>query len=114
MDFVVVGENHVWVCDTLSDEYNKLVVDIDGKYKKNHKNEKLFRLDVLNKYAIAIGFNMDSVVRGKGSAIFMHVQRHPNHRKAGCISMPERKIIDLIKWLDPQKHPSVYISKRIN
>lgn len=114
MNFVVVGKNHVWVCDSLSDEYNKLIIDTHGKYKNNQKNEKLFRLDVLNKYAIAVGYNMDPVVRGKGSAIFMHVQRHPNHKTAGCISMPERKIIDLIKWLDPQKQPHVYISKRID
>ena len=41
MNFVVVGKNHVWVCDSLSEKYNKLVVDTDGKYKNNQKNEKL-------------------------------------------------------------------------
>ena len=75
---------------------------------------KLLRLDVLNKYAIAIGYNMEPIVPGKGSAIFMHVQRHSNHKTAGCISMPEQKIKDLIKWLDPQKDPYIYISKRID
>lgn len=114
MNFVVVGKNHVWVCDSLSEEYNKLIVDVDGKYKNNQKNEKLFRPDVLNKYAIAIGYNMNPIVRGKGSAIFMHVQRYTNHKTAGCISMPEQKIADLIKWLDPHKFPYIYISKRID
>lgn len=114
MDFVVVGKNHVWVCDSLSEEYNKLLVDTEGKYKNNQKNEKLFRPDVLNKYAIAVGYNMNPIVKGKGSAIFMHVQRYTNHKTAGCISMPEQKITDLIKWLNPQKVPYIYISKRID
>ena len=113
MDFVVVGKNHVWVCDTLSDNYNKLVVDTEGKYKDNLKNEKLLRPDVLNKYAIAIGYNMSPIVKGKGSAIFMHVERSTNHKTAGCISMREKNIVDLIEWLDPQKTPYIYICKQI-
>lgn len=113
MDFVVVGKNHVWVCDTISDDYNKMVVDTDGRYKNNIKNEKLLRPDVLNKYAIAIGYNMSPIIKGKGSAVFMHVERSTNHKTAGCISMPEKKIIDLIKWLDPQMNPCIYISKQL-
>lgn len=114
MDFVVVGKDHVWVCDTLSADYNKLVMDKDGKYRNNLKNEKLLRPDVLNKYAISIGYNMSPIIKGKGSAIFMHVERSANHKTAGCISMPEKNIVDLIKWLDPQKNPYIYISKQCN
>lgn len=101
------------VCDTISDDYNKMVVDTDGRYKNNIKNEKLLRPDVLNKYAIAIGYNMSPIIKGKGSAVFMHVERSTNHKTAGCISMPEKKIIDLIKWLDPQMNPCIYISKQL-
>lgn len=111
MKFIEVGRNHVWVCDTSSSEYNRLIVDKEGMYTSNQKNEKLYRSDILNKYAIAIGYNMSPVEKGKGSAIFMHVERYPNHKTAGCISMPESKIKELIKWLDPQKNPCIYISK---
>ena len=114
MDFVVVSKNHVWVCDTASVDYNKLVIDKEGKYKNNLKNEKLFRPDILNKYAIAIGYNMSPIVKGKGSAIFMHVERSTNHKTAGCISMPENNIKDLIKWLDPQRKPYVFICKQLD
>lgn len=113
MKFIEVGKNHVWVCDTSSSEYNRLIVDKDGMYTSNKKNEKLYRSDILNKYAIAIGYNMFPVEKGKGSAIFMHVERSPNHKTAGCISMHESKIKELIKWLNPQKNPSIYISKRL-
>ena len=113
MDFIVVGPNHVWVCDSTSEQYNKLVVDTDGKYKNNIKNERLLRPDILNKYAITIGYNTMPIVKGKGSAIFMHVERSINHKTAGCISMPQKNIIDLIKWLNPQMNPCIYISKQI-
>jgi len=113
MDFVEVGKDHVWVCDPSSPDYNKLVVDTDGKYKNNQKNEKLLRPDALNKYAIAIGYNTSPIVKGKGSAIFLHVERSTNHKTAGCISMPEKDIKALIEWLDPKMNPYIYISKQI-
>lgn len=113
MEFIEVGKNHVWVCDTSSYNYNKLVVDEDGTYKSNSKNEKLHRPDPLNKYAIVIGYNMFPIEKGKGSAIFMHVERFTYHRTAGCISMPEKKIKDLIKWMNPEKNPYIYISKQM-
>lgn len=113
MDFIVVGKKHVWVCDTLSDQYNKMLVDSEGKYKDDLKNEKLYRPDILNKYAITIGYNMSPIIKGNGSAIFMHVERSANHKTAGCISMPEKEIKDLIKWLNPDMNPCIYISKRI-
>lgn len=112
MKFVEFGENHVWVCNPESDKYNTLLVDSTGEYKKDKKNEVLSKLEELNEYGIVIDYNTHPVKRGKGSAIFMHVERFPDHRTAGCISMPRENIINIIKWLNPNKCPYVYIRKK--
>ncbi len=111
MEFLVINQRHVWVCDKSDKKYNEIVEDNDGTYLNNRINERLRRLDNLNKYAIVIGYNMSPVIKGKGSAIFIHVERHVNHRTAGCISMPEDSIVSLIKWLNPALSPHIYISK---
>lgn len=110
MDFLVVNRYHIWVCDPQDKRYNKLFEDINGEYNHCRNIERLKRNDHLNKYAIVIDYNK-LATPGKGSAIFIHVERYKNHGTAGCISMSEGDIIDIIKWLDPQKHPHICISK---
>lgn len=114
LTFVELTKEHVWVCDTSSAAYNTMIVDRDGKYLNNKLNERLFRNDELNRYAIVIDYNTNPIVKGKGSAIFIHVERFENHRTAGCISMPKEKVIQLIQWLDDSKHPHIYISKQVD
>ena len=111
MDFVVVNSNHIWVCDTASEQYNKMIEDVNGIYKSNPKNERLRRPDQLYKYTIVIDYNQNPTIKGKGSAIYMHVARTANHRTAGCISFSEEKVKALIQWLDPEMNPHIYISE---
>ena len=113
LDFIEIGKNHIWISDTTSNEYNTIVNDIDGKYSSNTVNEKLFRNDDLYDYAIVIDYNVNPIVKGKGSAIFMHIQRNENHRTAGCISLSREDIVQLIEWLDPAKHPHIYLCKQM-
>ena len=112
LEFMEVGPKHVWVSDVASPEYNKIVVDEDGSYT-NNKNEKLFRSDHLYDYAIVIDYNMEARVHGKGSAIFIHIEREENHGTAGCVSMSREEIVRLIEWLDGSKHPHIYLTKKL-
>ena len=113
LDFMEIGKNHIWVSDTSSSDYNKIVIDKTGKYTNNKVNEKLFRNDDLYDYSIVIDYNTNPIVPGKGSAIFMHIQRSENHRTAGCISMPKENIVKLIEWLDSAKQPHIYLCKQL-
>ena len=113
MPFLEVSKNHVWVSDTLSPDYNKIVVDHDGKYQSNRVNERLRRNDFLYKYAIIVDYNMQPIVKGKGGAIFIHIERQKDSHTAGCISMPEADLVKIIRWLSPENNPHIYISKLI-
>lgn len=109
-NFIEIGPKHVWVSDTKSSAYNTIVVDEDGKYM-NNKNEQLFNMDHLYDYAIVIDYNMEARIPGKGSAIFIHIEREENHSTAGCIAMSREEIIKLIEWLDSSKNPHIYLTK---
>lgn len=114
MEFRILNKTHVWVCDTLNPNYNQWIEDTSGQYWNNPNYEHLLSIYPQYKYAIVVGYNIDPIIKGKGSAIFMHVQPETNRRTIGCISMPEKTIIHLIEWLDPAKNPHIYISQRID
>lgn len=113
MEFRELNEYHVWVSDTSSKKYNQWVEDKENKYK-SEEAERLWDIQPQYKYTIVIDYNTNPIVKGKGSAIFMHVQKKNVYGTAGCISMTENDIKSLIEWLDPARHPYIYIAKQIN
>lgn len=113
MEFRELNRNHVWVSDTLSKDYNLWIEDQGGVYRGNPHCERLLSIMPQYKYAIVIDFNSNPIVKGKGSAIFIHVQPETNRATAGCISIPETEIVKLVQWLDPSLAPHIYVSKTI-
>lgn len=96
----------LWVDDPQSPDYNRWVAR--GTTRAS-SFEELLRPDSLYRYAIAVDYNDDPVVRGMGSAIFIHVERAPGAGTAGCVSMPEGELVRLLQWLDPEERPQVVI-----
>ena len=52
------------------------------------------------KYAMAIGFNMNPVVLGRGSAIFLHCKSRDHWYTAGCVSVVEADMLYLMRNVD--------------
>ena len=57
------------------------------------------------KYAMNIGFNIDPVVYGRGSAIFLHCKSHNRWWTSGCVSVVEEDMIKLFQ----KCHNGVYM-----
>jgi len=92
-----------WVDDPDAETYNQWV---RGK-PRAASYEKMKRDDNLYKYGIVIEYNRNPIVRGKGSAIFLHVWRSEGKPTLGCVAMPEDKILKILGWLDPNKKPLI-------
>ena len=60
-------------------------------------------------YAAVITYNARRVP-GLGSAIFLHVGT--GTATAGCISLPRRELLKVLRWLKPRDHPRISISAR--
>ncbi len=91
-----------WVDDANSEDYNKWV---KGEPQATSW-EKMKRDDDQYKYGVVIEYNMHPIVRGKGSAIFLHVWNHGDST-LGCVSMSEEMILKILGWLDPAKKPLI-------
>lgn len=63
------------------------------------------------KYGIVIEYNMNPIIKGKGSAIFLHNWNYPDEPTSGCIAMPEARLLKIIRWLQVEKNPSIFIEE---
>ena len=90
-----------WVNDPRSDDYNQMVqtTDIlDGAEDMNAIEDY--------KYGFVINYNVDPVLKGKGSAIFFHCKEEDTH---GCVAAPEENVLKYLNKLDAEKAPFILI-----
>ena len=69
-------------------------------------SEALWRIAPQYRYFVVIEYNAKPVVPGRGSAIFLHVAVGST---AGCISLPEGRLVLLLRWLRPAAAPLIRI-----
>jgi L,D-peptidoglycan transpeptidase YkuD (ErfK/YbiS/YcfS/YnhG family) len=59
-------------------------------------------------YLAVIQFNMNPIVPGRGSGIFLHVQTgSPTN---GCVSLPRAQLVRVLRWLSPTASPRISIN----
>ncbi len=97
-----VTEDDYWNGDGSSDSYNQLVQGSKMPADWNpNSSEHLIEYQVCYKYCAMINFNVDPVVPGKGSCIFLHCDEPgtTNPTTAGCVSIPldmmERTLVQM-------------------
>ncbi len=87
--------NDGWCDDPESVMYNKLVkIPFDGSH------ENLWRSDNLYNYIIVLDFNIRPAIKGKGSAIFLHVASNDFKPTEGCIAVSEKHLQQILVLLD--------------
>jgi len=94
-----------WVDDPQSMQYNTWVRGTPAA----RSFERLKRLDNLYQYGIVIRYNMQPVIPGAGSAIFMHVWRRYNSPTSGCVALNQRNLRKILRWLDQQYKPVIIL-----
>ena len=97
-------EDDIWVDDVNADDYNRW-----GKKQETlaASFEMMKRDDDQYKYGIVIEYNTDPVIKGNGSAIFLHIWKCPGLPTAGCVAVSEENILKILDWLDPASSPLI-------
>ena len=91
-----IRPNDAWCENPSSRHYNRAV-----RLEADQEGDRLTRADHLYDLLVVIGFNDDPVVRGKGSAIFLHVAR-PNYGPTeGCVAIAMTDWHELLPRLAP-------------
>ena len=102
MPYRQATDDDFWVDDVNSEDYNKWVKGEPGAVSR----ENMKRDDGEYKYGVVIEYNTNPIVKGNGSAIFLHVWKSEKPT-SGCVSMSEEMVLRILGWLDPDKKPLV-------
>ena len=94
----------LWVDDPQADDYNRWVKKQETRASSY---EIMKRNDNLYKYGVIIEYNTDPVIKGNGSAIFLHIWKCDGIPTAGCVAVSEEDIIKILGWLDPVASPLI-------
>jgi L,D-peptidoglycan transpeptidase YkuD (ErfK/YbiS/YcfS/YnhG family) len=104
MPYRQAGEDDLWVDDADSPQYNSWV----RRSELAAKSYEVMRLpDSRYRHGIVIGYNRNPIVKGKGSAIFVHVVAADGRATAGCVALDEGELVAIIGWLDPARRPMI-------
>lgn len=60
-------------------------------------------------YGTVVNYNMNPIVAGEGSAIFIHLWRSPSSPTAGCIALGKKDLLRMLHWLDKSQHPYILV-----
>ena len=102
MAYRPIGDDDIWVDDPVSRRIQQ--VDAEGE-TDGVSFEAMRRQDHLYKYGIVIGYNRDPVVKGYGSAIFLHIWKACDVPTSGCVALAEGDLLEILGWLDPSRTP---------
>ncbi|MGI9241464.1 MAG: L,D-transpeptidase family protein [Verrucomicrobiales bacterium] len=103
--FRTVTKWDAWVDDPTLPEYNRHIVVDPRRVPKWFEKQKMRHGDFAYRWLIEVRHNSDPPKPGDGSAIFFHTRRGPDRKTAGCTTMSSGDLIEIMRWLDPKKHP---------
>jgi L,D-peptidoglycan transpeptidase YkuD (ErfK/YbiS/YcfS/YnhG family) len=101
----------IWVDDASSPDYNRWTTKGASRASSF---EWMKRKDGLYRYGLVVEYNMNPVVSGKGSAIFLHVWKGPGEPTAGCVALAEPDVLRILGWLDPALKPAIALGIQEN
>ena len=91
----IITQNDGWCDDVQSNDYNKNIT-ID---EKSPRHEKLWRGDGVYDVIIPLGYNDKPIIRGNGSAIFMHIAKPDYSGTEGCIALSHPDLLEIISHI---------------
>jgi L,D-peptidoglycan transpeptidase YkuD (ErfK/YbiS/YcfS/YnhG family) len=87
-----IKKNMGWCDDPKSKFYNKLV-----KLPSKYSHEKLYRKDNIYNIVVVLDYNLNPIIKNKGSAIFIHVAKKNYKTTQGCLGLKQNDLIKLIR-----------------
>ena len=80
-----------WEDNPKKKNYNKLIT-----VKNFSHNEKMKRTDHLYDLILVIEYNTKKIIKGKGSAIFIHLAKPGYKPTQGCIALSKKSFLDIL------------------
>ncbi len=107
--YLQLKDSHYWVDDSNSNYYNCLVDTQNSTAPDWNSAEHLREYAEQYNYAIVIGYNRQKIIKGAGSAIFLHCTRRGQEYTAGCVAVREDVIKKIIERLEPHAYIEIQV-----
>jgi L,D-peptidoglycan transpeptidase YkuD (ErfK/YbiS/YcfS/YnhG family) len=91
-----LAQHDGWVDEPSDANYNRLV-----ELPYPARAEQMWREDNLYDALVVIGYNMEPVIPGAGSAIFLHIATPEFAATAGCVAVDREVLLNVIALLGP-------------
>ena len=88
---IKIKNNMGWCDDPSSNLYNRQI-----KLPNKFSHEKLYRKDNLYDLILVLNYNVNPIIKNKGSAIFIHIAKKNYKKTKGCIALKKKHLIKLI------------------
>jgi L,D-peptidoglycan transpeptidase YkuD (ErfK/YbiS/YcfS/YnhG family) len=91
-----IGPEDAWCEDPKSRHYNRPI-----RLERSRDGDRLRRDDHLYDFIVEIDHNNSPRIKGRGSAVFLHLARENFSPTAGCVSMTKSAMLRLLQRLGP-------------
>jgi len=99
----IIKKNMGWCDDMRSSKYNQEIT-----FPYNYSAEKLYRKDRKYDLLFDIGYNTQPAIKGKGSAIFLHLSDKKYKPTKGCIAILKKDFLKILPLI--RKNTKILIS----
>ena len=89
---IKIEKNMGWCDDPNSQKYNQLI-----KLPSKYTYERLFRKDNVYDLILVLNYNINPIIKNKGSEIFIHIEKKKYKNTAGCVGLKKSDLLKLIK-----------------
>jgi L,D-peptidoglycan transpeptidase YkuD (ErfK/YbiS/YcfS/YnhG family) len=90
-NLIKIKKNMGWCDDPKSKKYNQLI-----KLPSKYSYENLYRKDNIYDLILILNYNMNPIIKNKGSGIFIHVAKKKFTKTAGCVALKKNDLKKLI------------------
>ena len=91
----IIEKGDGWCDDINSELYNQKII-----FPYEQSAENLYRDDDLYDLICVIDYNLNPIIKGKGSAIFLHIARSDYSPTHGCVAIKKDGLIEIAMKLD--------------
>ena len=91
---IPIEKDMFWSDYPQSQYYNKLIKFKDSSYENLYKENHTY--DII----LVINYNLSPIIKGNGSAIFLHVAKKDFSPTSGCIALRKKCLFEILEKLD--------------
>ena len=98
----IIKRNMGWCDDIRSNQYNREII-----FPFKYKAEKLYRKSKIYDLFINIEYNYKPTIKGKGSAIFLHLADTNYRPTKGCIAISKKEFLQILPFIKKETKISI-------